>query len=203
MSIAQNNEHKYTYSEQPMAINLRSRRSGRPTVLTDQVAQILIDSVSKGNYISVACQSAGIDKSTYNNWMKWAKDVQDYLEDNNITINPDDIDNNNNILDIIPTEITDQYTRDKLVYWYLMTELKTAEAKAIETLHNRIVEAGKSGPQYWIANMTLLERRHPDLYGKREAVDVNVREGQELLVRIKDNLLQCGKDTAQLPAPRS
>lgn len=41
--------------------------------------------------------------------------------------------------------------------------LASSEAEAVE----RVRRAGKAGPQYWTADMTYLERRYPDRWGKR------------------------------------
>jgi hypothetical protein len=171
-----------------MSIDLKKRTIGRPTSLTDQVWKKLVNSVENNNYLSVACQSAGINRRTFTVWMNWAKDVDQYIEDNNI-----------DMPETLPREDTDIYNafpedvRVRLVYWYLFQDLKIAEANGIESLNEYIMDAA---PKNWLAAMTLLERRHPDMYGKRDAVDVNVQAGQQLLQDLAKILKP---DNKQLP----
>jgi hypothetical protein len=161
-----------------MAIDLTKRTRGRPLRLTDEIWQILVDRTRKRNYISVVCQAAGIDRNTLTSYMTHAKDIDDYIV-------------SNNILDQLPDsykDVTDdiyilfpEALQDKLVFWYLFKDLKRAEAEGTIALSNMVYDAG---PKNWLAAMTLLERTAPDMYGRRDAVDINVKEGQELLQRL-------------------
>jgi hypothetical protein len=60
----------------------------------------------------------------------------------------------------------------------LFKDLKRAEAEGIIALSDTVYDAA---PKNWLAAMTLLERTSPDLYGRRDAVDINVKEAQELM----------------------
>ena len=45
---------------------------GRPSKMTDERIQRLLEALRAGNYITSACQYAGISESTYHAWMKQA-----------------------------------------------------------------------------------------------------------------------------------
>ena len=45
-------------------------RVGRPTALTPEVAQVLIDSLRAGNFLETAAAFAGISVSTLRNWLR-------------------------------------------------------------------------------------------------------------------------------------
>jgi hypothetical protein len=173
-----------------MAIDLKRRTAGRPTVLTDEVWDSLVETVSKGNYVSVACRAAGICDNTYRNWLSAAKDFEQYIDDNNINIESISNITVDEAESIIPDDLKDKY-----VYWRLFQDLKTAQAKSIVHRHNLVVAAGEAGPQFWMAPMTSLERTNPEMYGKRDAIDINVKEGQEFLKEITSIL-----KPKQLPA---
>lgn len=50
----------------------------------------------------------------------------------------------------------------------LVDALEKAEAQAEGEMVDCVRNAAKSGPQYWAAGMTYLERRQPDRWGKRQ-----------------------------------
>lgn len=58
--------------------------------------------------------------------------------------------------------------------------LEKAEAKAELEVLETVRAAGKAGPQYWPASMTLLERRHPEKWGKRQ----DAESGPKVVVQI-------------------
>jgi hypothetical protein len=162
-----------------MAISamLKYKRPGRPTVLNEAVYNSLVKTASTGNYVSTCCDAAGISQNTYGNWLDQAKDVQAYINNN-------DIDNIYNIdFDTLSDDI-----KPKLVYWQLFQDIKRAQAGAIKKLHDKVSVAADAGPQYWMAAMTLLERIRPELYGKREALDIAVTEGTALLEKLSQVL---------------
>jgi hypothetical protein len=47
---------------------------GRPTALTHEVKRAILASLRAGNYISTACQAAGVAESTF---YKWAKEAEE------------------------------------------------------------------------------------------------------------------------------
>ena len=110
--------------------------------------------MADGNYLSTACQAAGITPNTYRSWLERGEAGEE-------------------------------------PYTAFFSVLKTAEAEA-EALHvKKIAKAIDSGPQYWPASMTLLERRHPERFGKTDRhkieqdkplqITIEIVPGRELL----------------------
>lgn len=159
------------------AMLTKYKKGGRPTVLNEAVYNSLVSTAATGNYVSTCCDAAGINPCTYNNWLDRAKDVQSYLD----SINCTDIYNID--IDKLPDEI-----KPNIVYYQLFMDIKKAQAGAIKKLHDKVSAAADAGPQYWIAAMTLLERIRPELYGKREALDIAVTEGTALLEKLSQVL---------------
>lgn len=46
---------------------------GRPTKLTAEVEQAIVDSIERGNFVETACAVAGIHKDSFYEWMKVAE----------------------------------------------------------------------------------------------------------------------------------
>ena len=154
-----------------MAIDLIKRRGpGQPTKLTAKTEAIIYEYMAKGNYISTACQAAGIDSRTFYYWQNKASSYHKYLEDNNIEVTN---------IDALPDNGT-----GGIVYYQFFQRLKRAEAEAESAHVGNLMKAGAAGPQFWAASATYLERKHPDRWGKRDAVDINVREGTALLEKL-------------------
>ena len=157
-----------------MAIDLTVRtRAGRPTALTPEIADIIYDYVAKGNYPGTACAAAGLDESTIYAWRKKASVYKEWLDNN----------------DIYSVEIDQLPDKDNgLIYYRFFMRLKTAEALAENTHVSNLMKAGAAGPQFWAASATYLERKHPDRWGKRDAVDINIKEGTALLEKLSQVL---------------
>ncbi len=152
-------------------IDLSSHRTGRPPKLSPEIRRSLMKYARQGQYISVACEASGICYGTYNNWLNKAKRVEEYRISNDIE-DINDVDKMS-----IPNDI-----RDNIVYYDLFNDLKREQAKFVTEKHQDISKAGKGN---WIADITLLERVRPDLYGRRSAMDdiaTNINDlTQELL----------------------
>jgi hypothetical protein len=52
-----------------------SRGRGRPTKLSDDVKNLLLSAIAAGNHLEPACNLAGIDYSTFRNWMRKGEQV--------------------------------------------------------------------------------------------------------------------------------
>lgn len=46
------------------------RRTGRPSKLTDDVQQVIVDAITRGNIYSASAERAGIDYATFKRWME-------------------------------------------------------------------------------------------------------------------------------------
>lgn len=51
----------------------KKSKGGRPTKLTPEVQQIIVDAVQMGNFVEVACALAGIHKDTFYEWLARAE----------------------------------------------------------------------------------------------------------------------------------
>jgi hypothetical protein len=156
-----------------MAIQIKS--AGRPTSYTPDIEEHLIQLIGNGNYIGTACQAVGIHRSTFENWCDNAKRVDDYLDNNSIYI--EDID----AFDVsqLPDDIQKLY-----IYFRMFYRLKRAEAEAEAKHVGNLMAAGSAGPQFWAASATYLERKHPDRWAKRDAIDISVKDSQVLLEKL-------------------
>jgi len=140
-------------------------KTGRPSKLTPERTAKLCQYVAEGNYITTACQAVGIHFQTLQNWLQRADEEAkngggEYLD--------------------------------------LLEALKNAEATAEAERVSRIRLAGIGGqvikritrekrdgtieteesisPPQWLADMTHLERRHPDRWGRRDRTRVDINE---------------------------
>ena len=180
-------------------VDLKHRSEGRPSNISDTIRKVILKYIETGNYISVACQAAGIPQHTYCNWGTYAKDVEDFIDSHNIYISDptslteDDI---KYLREVLPDNL-----KNKTAHWEFFHQLKVAEAKAEATHVENLNKAGKL-PQHWAASATYLERRYPERWGRRDAVDIQVKEGTQLLEKLS-KILQGSTQAPALPAPQN
>ena len=163
---------------------------GRPTKLTPQLQENICKYISKGNYFITACTAAGISNRAFYLWLERAKQEED-----------DGLENG--------------------LYFQFMQAVKKAEAIAEAARVERIAQAGEGGQVskrrittfrdgtqtieesfsigQWLADMTHLERRHPERWGRPAPVQpvidassrtVNIivmdKETKGLIARVKE-----------------
>jgi len=180
-------------------VDLKHRSEGRPSNISDTIRKVILKYIETGNYISVACQAAGIPQHTYCNWGTYAKDVEDFIDSHNIYISDptslteDDI---KYLREVLPDNL-----KNKIPHWEFFHQLKVAEAKAEATHVENLNKAGKL-PQHWAASATYLERRYPERWGRRDAVDIQVKEGTQLLEKLS-KILQGSPPAPVLPPPQN
>lgn len=129
---------------------------GRPSKLTAELTDRVVQAVLEGNYLETAAQAAGISPSTLHRWLRRATDA----EARAMELATDD-------------ELEEKgsgaiYTEANMADWPYLDfrhALKAAEAYA-ETELLRMALRGSDQP--WQAYMTALERRHPDRWGRRD-----------------------------------
>lgn len=122
---------------------------GRPTKLTPETAARVVHHVLQGNYIKTACAEAGITPQTLKNWMARASELLGDPELDLATLPP-----------------------EERIFVDFFAVLKVAEAGAESRLLRRAVRGEKG----WQAAMTVLERRHPEMWGRSEK---RIHEGSE------------------------
>jgi transposase-like protein len=155
--------------------------------LTPELIKKLTDYVAQGNYYSTAFYAVDIDDSTFYKWMEQGR--QDYEKG------------------------------VEGLYLDLISEVKRAEAEAEVERVARIRQAGIGGqvsrrvtrlkkdgteeteetfqlPQ-WLADITFLERRHPDRWGRRDRTRIDINETREITItHVEYNLAEPGQSLA-------
>lgn len=135
----------------------RFKVPGRPSKLTDEVSQRILDAVLEGAYLETAAQAAGVSPSTLHRWIRRGDDAEARaLEHFDSTDEP---------------ELGELYEAMDPADWPYVDfrhALKSTEAFAelelLRTVRNRV------GDRPWQAAMTVLERRHPSRWGRRMEV---------------------------------
>jgi len=122
------------------------KKSGRPSKLTPKLQETICEFVAAGNYMSTACEAAGISRWTYLNWLHRAEE---------------------------------EATNGGGVYFNFLNAVKKAEADAEA---ERVARIRKAGETNWLADMTHLERRHPDRWGKRERHQLDITETKTITI---------------------
>lgn len=120
---------------------------GRPSklILTPDVGLRIIEMVKAGNYAKVAAQAAGITERTFYNWIALGEEHIESAEQG----------------DPLPESLQ--------LYVDFLQSLKEAEAIGETLLVMDVLTRGTG----WQAPMTVLERKYPQRWGRREHVDVN------------------------------
>jgi hypothetical protein len=135
---------------------------GRPTAFTPATKKIILACIRKGMYPSEAAARAGIHYSTLKAWLGQGYDYQ--------------------ALRIDGEKLA---ARERaLADFYVAFQGK--EAEHVEDLLTNIERIGVQDGQ-WTALMTILERRYPDRWKKREQTEVVSVGGGELKIHIDNS----------------
>ncbi len=138
-------------------------------LLCNDVIEAIAQSLLDGNYFSVACQSAGICRRTGDRWLKHAEKAQEQPE-----LDPDGL------------------------YGLFAERVLAAEAQSEEVYVASIRHAAKMDKAHggdWKAAAFILERRHPDRWGRIERISlqhkgvVGVTVDEEQIARLSDEEL--------------
>lgn len=122
-------------------------KAGRRSTLTPEKFERIIGLIRNGNYQTTAAAAAGVPIRTFFKWIERGKRAADYYEEDKW---------------VEPSE--------ELYYnLYKAVEQARAEAEASNVLIIRN-EANKT----WQAAAWMLERAHPDRWGRRDKVDATV-----------------------------
>lgn len=131
-----------------------ARRIGRPPVLDSDVTRRVVEVVRAGNYAEVAAASVGISGSTFRAWLREGARIRRVLE-------PLD----EEAYDAAVDDLTEHQLQQ--AEFSAAVEKAMADSEVIDVLNVR-----KAAADHWQAAMTRLERRHPQRWGRREAVEV-------------------------------
>lgn len=127
---------------------LRGREAshyGRPSKFTKAVREVLIEAARKGNYATVGAQLAGISITTYKRWVDEGYTYFVAMEDG-----------------------TRLKPRERELALFVR-DLLQAEAESEVGLLEDVRDQVKS---QWAAGMTILERRHPSRWKRRDQTEL-------------------------------
>jgi transposase len=131
------------------------RKPGRPTTLTDVVAEKIIAYVEAGNYVLTAAAACGISRRSFYDWMKRGRAELDALEGG------------------AEPEPNEELFAD----FAARVEIATAAAEIAA------LKDVRSATERWQAAMTYLERRFPDRWGRRQAIEHSGPQGGAIALR--------------------
>lgn len=132
---------------------------GRPTKLTAELQERILDAILGGAYLETAAQAAGINKSQLYRWLRRAEDLEAVALEQAVAD------------DAGEPDVYSQTDVDEWIYLDFRHALKSAEAFAEVGLLERVRGAGLG----WQAFMTVLERRFPERWGRRAVLDHTVK----------------------------
>ena len=136
------------------------------------VHQAIVDVIRAGNYRGTAAKLAGINESTLGDWLRPIKQAREMGLTREQVLNPE--------------------------YWDLLHDIEEAEADFEQQMISRVTAAANSGaPNTWQAAMTILERKMPEKFGKRDALKISGDEEHPLQVETR-HLIGADDDTRQV-----
>jgi hypothetical protein len=138
---------------------------GRPSKLTTDLVDRIVDAVLEGNYLETAAQVAGVGKSTLHRWLRRADEAEARALEH---VTDEDLEEHGQ------AALYDVVDPADWPYLDFRHALKSAEAYAESELLRRTARAARG----WQASMTILERRHPSRWGRR--LDANVHHDGEV-----------------------
>lgn len=123
-------------------------KNGRPRKLDKKLFDNLVAIVGMGNWYSVASAACGISKSAFSSWMKKGRRL-----DAQYGANRDKID------------------KEEVIFYDFYLAIRKVESKVEIDLVGKVI-----GDKDWKAQMTYLERKYPDRWGRtdRHKVDANI-----------------------------
>lgn len=132
---------------------------GRPRKVTPELTERIVDALLEGNYLETAAAVVGVSKSTLYRWLRKAEELEAIAGEQ--------------VVDLDDPLEADVYALTDPAEWAILDfrhAVKSAEAWAEMELVRLAKGAAVSGAA-WQAFMTILERRHPDRWGRRKVLD--------------------------------
>lgn len=161
----------------------RVKKAGRPSKLTKEVVDKMLNILRAGAYVETAAVLAGIPKSTFYEWMKQGRDKDGNVLDNEY----------GRFLDAVlraMEECTarDLYNIDKCAMGQKWEYERDEEGKLIlNGRGNPIVKQQGIAPD-WRANAWRLERKHPEHWGLKDNKSSDSKgESVQVVVTIPSN----------------
>lgn len=120
------------------------RRPGRPTKLTYELADKIVTLIEKGVYVEVAAKACGVSKTRFYDWVAKAAEYDDADE-----------------------ELVEALDDETLMFLWFRYAYQRAEAQSEINLLETVNRAGT----HWQAQMTILERRFPARWRRRDEIE--------------------------------
>lgn len=165
------------------------RPPGRPKRLNARTATAIVNTLSGGGYVTTACQFAGVAKASYQLWRRRGEAemerVRSQGHDPEELLQPYLYDEDGKgyavaqSLAFPPVEPFDPNEWD-----YVLFLFHTDKASAAAEVRNLTLIQQAAGDGAWQASAWILERRHPDKYGRRERINLEgSHEGDPITVK--------------------
>lgn len=143
----------------PHAVPKQRGRMGRETLLTPELQDEIVQILKEGHYQQVAVDCVGIYKGTYYGWLRQGKAAA------------------------IKQESGETLTESELSRLNFLNAIKKAKAEGIRHDINLITKAGKEGS--WQALAWKRERMNPELFGRKDRVEVDSKVEQKVSFNTK------------------
>lgn len=132
---------------------------GRPRKITPEVTERVVDAILEGAYIETAAGVVGIAKSTLYRWLRKGEELEaiaaEHAVENELGEEAD------------VYELTDPSDWGYLDFRHAVKSAEYYAELELLRLTKRVAIAGGA----WQAFITVLERRHPDRWGRRKVID--------------------------------
>lgn len=136
------------------------QKPGRPTTLTLEVSERIIALIVDGNYVLTAAAACGISRRSFYDWMERGRAELDALEKSDIEQ---------------PYE--PKHVEQLFADFAARVEVATAQSEI-----NALKDVRAQGER-WQAAMTYLERRFPNRWGRRQAIEHSGPQGGAITLR--------------------
>lgn len=130
---------------------------GRPSKLTAELQERVLDAVLEGAFIEVACQACGISKRTFYRWLKRGEEAEARAMEQFDSDDEPDLE-----------DLYEHVAPEEWPYLDFCHAVQSAEAFSELELLRKVTRGGE---QPWTAYMTVLERRHPTRWQRRQTIE--------------------------------
>lgn len=131
-------------------------KRGRPTKLNPQVQRDIVDAIGTGMPYELAARYGGVSYHSFNNWMKRGRAEADRLE-----------------------KPRTRPKQSETPFLDFFEAVKDAEARGAMT---NLLLIRQHAQSEWRAAAWLLERRHPESFGKRDALAMQQTGEQRVII---------------------
>lgn len=123
-------------------------KPGAAKKLTPERKEKILELLRAGNYIETTAKACGLCSMSIHRWIRSGREISERIEENK----------------------QDPKTLNKTDKWYLAFyyDVVQAQAEAETSLVATIKTAAKDN---WVAAMTMLERKHPEHWGRRDKIE--------------------------------